>query len=100
MKDFALPYSRFSYPMKLAARENFLTSDHSLGVCQALYERGGNAPCYRQHFDKGRLSNHRRVGLHSRCRVSAGSKTFTVTFLEDFGVLCGREMRCLMTTAK
>ena len=36
----------------------------------------------------------------NRCRVSAGSKTFAVTFLEEFGHLCGREMRCLMTTAK
>ena len=36
----------------------------------------------------------------SRCGASAGFKTFTVTFAEDFGVLCGREMRSLMTTAK
>ena len=84
MKDFALPYSCFSYPMKLAERKNFLTSDHSLGVCQALYERGGNAPCYRQHFDKGRLSNHRRVGLRSHCRVFACLQTFAVTFAKDF----------------
>ena len=41
---------------------------------------------------KGRLSY--------RCGASEGFKTFAVTFFEDFGVLCGREMRCLMTTAK
>ena len=70
--------------MKLAERENFLTSDHSLGVCQALYERGGNAPCYRQHFDKGRLSNHRRVDLRSHCRVFACLQTFAATFAKDF----------------
>jgi len=89
MKNFALPYSRFSYPMKLAERKNFLTSDHSLGVCQALYERGGNAPCYRQHFDKGRLSNHRRVDFRNRCRAFAGPKTFAVTFAEDFSTFAG-----------
>ena len=45
--------SRFSYPMELTERENFLTSDHSLGVCQALYERGGKTLRHRQHFGKG-----------------------------------------------
>ena len=34
MKDFAPPYSCFSYPMKLAERENFLISDHSSGARQ------------------------------------------------------------------
>ena len=39
MKDFALPYSHFSYPMKFAERKNFLISDHSSGTCQVRYER-------------------------------------------------------------
>ena len=60
----------------------------------------GNALRHRQHFGKRKLRNHRRVGLRNCFGVSAGSKTFAVTFAEDFGHLCGREMRCLMPTAK
>ena len=40
------------------------------------------------------------MSLRNRCGAFAVSQTFAVTFLEDFGVLCGREMRCLMTTAR
>ena len=39
MKNFTLHYYRFSYPMKLAERKNFLISDHSSGTCQVRYKR-------------------------------------------------------------
>ena len=78
------PDSRFSCPMKLAERENFLISDHSSGARQVWYERGGNTLRHRQHFDEELLSDHRRVSLRSHCRIFACLQTFAVTFAEDF----------------
>ena len=39
MKNFTLLYYRFSYPIELTERENFLISDHSSGTCQVRYKR-------------------------------------------------------------
>ena len=91
MKDFALPYSCFSYPMKLAERENFLISDHSSGARQVWYERGGNTLRHRQHFDEELLSDHRRISLRSHCRIFACLQTFAATFAEDFGTFAGEK---------
>ena len=85
------PDSRFSCPMKLAERENFLISDHSSGARQVWYERGGDSLRHRQHFDEELLSDHRRVSLRSHCRIFACLQTFAVTFAKDFGTFAGEK---------
>ena len=98
MKNFALP--RFSYPMGLTEREKIF---QQVVISQSLlkpYMSAEERPFAIDSISEKEATQSSKGRLSYRCGASEGFKTFAVTFFEDFGVLCGREMRCLMTTAK
>ena len=95
------PDSRFSCPMKLAERENFLTSDHLSGARQTRYERGGKKTFAIDSISvKGRYVIIEGWAFVTVAGVSQAPKLLLWHLLKILVHLCVREMRGLMTTAK